>query len=176
PRLCLSDSDDWEDRVNQTADAPSLSPGPTLATSLAVLAVPNSLAESTGLSGPQPWQAILSGPLELRLGDPEESTTSMLLLHAADQAIGDSPEGEQLLGAHIIRMSRQARTEEELLAHASQDGEDATAVAATEQQIYRQRQENPDVPPTAVGPADGTGALVYSWEIGRASCRERDAL
>lgn len=163
PDVWIPDSDVWVDRVNQSADAPSLSPGPTLATSLAVLAVPNSLAESTGLSGPQPWQAILSGPLELRLGDPEESTTSMLLLHAADQAIGDSPEGEQLLGAHIIRMSRQARTEEELLAHASQDGEDATAVAATEQQIYRQRQENPDVPLTAVVPADGTGALVYSW-------------
>ena len=163
PDVWIPDSDVWVDRVNQSPDAPTLSAGPTLATSLAVLAVPNSLAESTGLSGPQPWQAILSGPLELRLGDPEESTTSMLLLHAADQAIGDSPQGEQLLGAHIIRMSRQAQTEEELLAQASDDGEDATAVAATEQQIYRQRLENPDVPLTAVVPADGTGALVYSW-------------
>ncbi|MPV37950.1 VWA domain-containing protein [Georgenia subflava] len=163
PHVWIPDSDVWVARVNLDREEPALVVGPTLATSPVVLAVPTSMARSTRITGPQPWQAILTGPLELRLAEPDESTTSLLLLYSASAALGATPQGEQLLGARIITMSRQTAPEDELLTWASTDDEGAPALPATEQQILRQRGTNSDTPLEAVVPAEAAAAVTYSW-------------
>ncbi len=159
----IPDSSVWVERVNQDPQAPSLTAGPTLATTPVVIAVPATLAETTGVSGPRPWGEILGGPFLVQSGPPAESSLGLLLLHSAERALGATPEGEQLLGGEVIRMSRQSAPDEQLFAYAARDGEAADAVAATEQQVFRQRAENPAAPLTAVVPAEGVGALDYPW-------------
>ncbi len=159
----IPDSSVWVDRVNQDPAAPSLTPGPTLATTPVVLALPATLAESTGMSGSVPWQELLGPPLLPRIGEPTEATASLLLVHAAEQALGGTPHGEQLLGGELIRMSRQTAAEADLLTSAGRDGEEATAVVATEQQVARQHADNPAAPLTPVAPAEGAPALDFPW-------------
>lgn len=159
----IPDSEVWVERVNQDPGAPALTVGTTLASTPVVLAVPSSLAESSGLDGPQPWREILSGPLLPRVSDPTESTASLLLLHSAQQALAGTPEDEQLLGAEMIRMSRQPADADQLVLYAGRDVEGATAVVATEQQVVRQHAENAVSPLVALVPTEGTSSLTYSW-------------
>ncbi|WP_413452034.1 VWA domain-containing protein [Georgenia phoenicis] len=160
-RVWIPDSPLWVDRVNADPAAPALTAGRTLATTPVVIGVPATLAQSAGEA--PPWQEILSGPLSVRVGDPTESTASLLLLHSARQALGGTPEGEQLLGAVMIQLSRLSASEEELVAHAGQDVEGATAVVATEQRVASQRATNAATPLEVVVPAEGTGALSWTW-------------
>ncbi|WP_324649469.1 VWA domain-containing protein [Georgenia sp. H159] len=159
----IPDSDVWVERVNRDPSAPTLTTGPVLATTPVVIGVPSTQAASTGLSGAVPWQEILGGPLHPRLADPAESTTGLLLLHSADAALRGTPQGERLLGAETIRMSRATASDDDLLAQASSDVEGVTAVGTTEQRVFRQRAQYPATPLEVVVPAEGAGALSYSW-------------
>lgn len=162
-RAWIPDSEVWVERVNRSPHAPALTAGPTLATTPVLLAVPATLAGSTGASGPRPWLEIVGGPLEPRIDDPTESTASLLLLHSAQAALGGTPQGEQVLGAAMIRMSRQVADQQDLVRYAGEDPEGAGAVVATEQQVAGQRAANAVTPLEAVVPAEGTGALTYTW-------------
>ncbi|WP_152187434.1 VWA domain-containing protein [Georgenia satyanarayanai] len=162
-RVWIPDSDVWVERVNQDPGAPALTAGPTLAWTPVLVAVPATLAESTGASGPQPWPEILSGPLAPRIADPTESTASLLLLHSAHAALAGTPGGDQLLGAAMIQMSRLVADPDELVRYAGNDAEGVSAVVATEQQVVQQRAVNAVTPLEVVVPAEGTGALTYSW-------------
>lgn len=162
-RVWIPDSEVWVERVNQDPQAPALTAGPVLATTPVLVAVPATLAESTGAGGPQPWREILSGPLAPRIADPLRSTASLLLLHSAHAALSGTPEGDQLLGAAMIQMSRLVADPDEMLTRAGDDAEAAPAVVATEQQVAGQRAGNAVTPLQAVVPAEGTGALTYTW-------------
>jgi Ca-activated chloride channel family protein len=162
-RAWIPDSEVWVERVNQDPRAPALTAGPTIASTPVVIAVPATLAGSTGASGTLPWREILSGPLAPRIADPLTSTASLLLLHSAQSALGGTPQGDQLLGAAMIQMSRQTADEAELVTYAGEDVEGAGAVVATEQQVVRQRAVNAVTPLEAVVPAEGTAALTNPW-------------
>lgn len=162
-RVWIPDSDVWVERVNADPDGPALTVGRPLATTPVLLALPATLAGSTGASGPLPWREILSGPLRPRIADPLESTASLLLLHSAHAALAGTPEGDQLLGAAMIQMSRLVADPDELLRVAGDDAEDVPAVVATEQQVAQQRAANAVTPLEVVVPAEGAAPLTYSW-------------
>ncbi|WP_127572365.1 VWA domain-containing protein [Georgenia faecalis] len=165
PQVWIPDSGIWVERARLGDAGPALTVGPTLATTPVVLAVPGSLAPRAGSLAVQPWQDILRGPLALRVGDPADSTASLLALTSATEALTGTPQGDQLLLTSIIRMSRQAVAGEELLAEASTDTTEATAVAATEQQVFRQLTDATGPPLGVVVPAEGVAPLTYSWVV-----------
>lgn len=162
-RVWIPDSDLWVERVNQDPHAPALTVGPPLATTPALIAVPTTLAGSAGLDGPLPWEEILSGPLAPRIADPMTSTASLLLLHSAQTALAGTPEGDRLLGAAMIEMSRLVADPYELVAWAGEDVEGASSVVATEQLVTQQRSGTAVTPLEPLVPAEGTGSLTYSW-------------
>lgn len=168
PHVWIPDSAFWLDRANLGGEGPTLEAGPVLASTPVVLAAPGSLAQPAGAtdsSAPQPWQDILGGPLEPRIDDPASSTASLLVLASATEALRGTPEGEQLLLASSVRMSRETAGERVLFAQASDDTEGAGAVPATEQQIFQQRADDPASPLSAVLPGEPMGALSYSWVV-----------
>jgi len=165
PQVWIPDSELWIARANEGDTGPALTAGTTLATTPVYLAVPGSIAQPSETAAAAPWQDILGGPIELRVDAPEDSTASLLTLLSAQAAVGGTPQGEQLLLSSTIRMSHQTATGPELLAQASGEPADASAVAASEQQILQHRADNPESTLAAVVPAEGLGSLRYSWVV-----------
>lgn len=154
PDLWIPDSRVWIDRANAGEAEPGLIAGATLATTPLVVAVPASQASADSPGSTSPWRDILTRPLDLRLEDPDTSSTSLLALTSAATALADVPERDLLLTA-LVQRSADAPTEPSLFDQASDDVDGATAVAATEQQVLAQRASDPDAPLSMLVPTNG---------------------
>lgn len=164
--LWIPDSLEWLRRADVPDDR-LLTLSPSVAASPLILAAPESGAEQLRQAATDWERLALAG--RPAVSDPEESAVTLSVLLGVKRALsdGEAPDPEQeeqfrrQMGRDIFALLRHKVGDLDTELEAAADGGLARPVPATEQQIRRLLQENPEADVSAVVPEEGTVLLDY---------------
>ncbi|KYH45629.1 hypothetical protein AZH51_18090 [Branchiibius sp. NY16-3462-2] len=160
PDVWISDSSLWTQDVSTALGSSAPSPGPTIATSPVVVAVPHSLKTQRWATGTPTWSALLAMDVPLTVLNPQASTpTIMALADANTQIRTDNDRTTYFLA--MLRLTRSALPRAELMTHAAEGSRTARAFVASEQEIVAYNSDHETAPLSAVAPASGAAQLTY---------------
>jgi hypothetical protein len=163
PDAWVSDSTLWLEQLRAAKPDEAWTATESVASSPIVVALPQQHAARVGSAKPQ-WRTLLSGPIPVRMADPEADATGRLALFTVHSVLGDKKATRTISGGTMIRLSRTAAgSESELFGTYAQKPAASPAFPASEQAVARFNHENPDASLAAVIPAEGTAALDYPW-------------
>lgn len=160
-QVWIPDSTLWAERVTSAAPSTKLDLGPVVATSPVVFAIPRAAA-SAARPGPLTWSQLISQhAVPLKVASPERSTSSLLALLGAKQAVASSPQDTRALQGLLLTLSRSTTDEGSLRRQALTQAVAAPAFPTSEQQLAHLNQTNPKTPLRAMTPSDATPQLDY---------------
>ena len=163
PDAWVSDSSLWLEQLRAAKPEQAWNVGETVASSPIVVALPQDLAATVGSAKPQ-WRTLLSGPIPVRMADPDADATGRLALFTVHSVLGERKATRTISGGTMIRLSRTAAgSESELFGTYAQKPAASPAFPASEQAVAKFNHENPDTSLAAVIPSEGTAALDYPW-------------
>lgn len=163
PDAWVADSSLWLDQLRAAKPDLEWQKGTSVASSPIVVAMPDPLAAKVGSARPQ-WRNLLSGPIPVRMADPDTDATGRLSLFTVHSVLGTSKATQNLSGASMIRLSRTAAgSEAELFGSYAQDPRTSPAFPASEQAVARFNKGHADESLAAVVPSEGTASLDYPW-------------
>lgn len=158
PHGWISDSPSWNGRI-----APALAtakvatiPGPVLATSPVVVAVPAAIA-GPATTGVRPWMTALSA-MPLASAPPSDNTATALAFVAVWQQLKTNPIANAAMGDAFFRIIRESHPQSQLLA---QSGAASKAFPASEQQLATLVLAGTPHAMRAMVPAEGAPSLDY---------------
>ncbi|HEY7719005.1 MAG TPA: substrate-binding domain-containing protein, partial [Pedococcus sp.] len=177
PDAWVSDSTLWIDQLRAAEPDLEWQKGTSIASSPIVVALPQPLAAKVGSARPE-WKNLLSGPIPVRMADPDADATGRLSLFTVHSVLGTSKANRNLSGATLIRLSRTAAgSEGELFGEYAQQPDASPAFPASEQAVAKFNREHADRTLAAVIPSEGTAALDYPWTVApRLNHRKKDLL
>ena len=156
PDLWIPDSMMWATQVNGRGRG-EVRPGPSLATSPLVIAVPTSLAVTKAS-----WASLVDGQVPMRIADPVSTTSGRLALVAARQALGGDRAIDGPLGAGFVTLSRTAATSDsELLDTLVTNPSTASAFPVAEVTLRAFEKSHPAADAQTIVPSDGTARFDY---------------
>ncbi|YAL82808.1 substrate-binding and VWA domain-containing protein [Dermacoccaceae bacterium W4C1] len=173
PDVWIPDSKVWADNVN-AAKKNTLVSGATLATSPVVMAVPKSLSSNASYTQPRSWSQMLGSDLPVAVSDPNQTTSSLVAIIAANQSSNNKTQRTDLL-SNYLRLSRSATTEDVLYYFAGQNASSARIFPTSEQRLASYNESQPSHPLTAVVPEGGAGELAYTWVTPRTGGADKPA-
>jgi Ca-activated chloride channel homolog len=175
PQVWVPDSSVW---VTQAQGAQVQTAGP-MASSPVVLATSRAAAADRGWSGTAPtWRAALTGARPVALPDLSGSAAQLSALGAVRASADGGAAADDATVQVVLASGRAAvASTADALATDRQNGTDAPAVPASEQQVLAADRADSGAPVVAVYPADGSPSLDYPVvRVGRASAAPAGAV
>lgn len=175
PDVWIPDSKVWVDNINELDSPVELVAGKTLATSPVVMAVPKSLQSMKKLQGKPSWSTLLGNDMPTTTSDPNKTTSSLMAIIAANQAVKSKAAKTDLLSSYL-RLSRSTTTEDVLYYAAGKGAKDARLFPTSEQRLASYNRSHPEAEVKGLIPKEGAGELTYSWVTPKKSDAPKKAL
>lgn len=175
PDVWIPDSKVWVDNINELDGRVKLVAGTTIATSPVIMAIPKSLRSLKGLKGKPSWATLLGDKMPTTTSDPNKTTSSLMAIIAANQAVKSKSAKTDLLASYL-RLSRSTTTEDVLLFAADKDAKDARLFPTSEQRLASYNRSHPQSELKALIPKEGAGELTHIWVTPKGSSAPQEPL
>ena len=164
PDVWVVDNQAWLDSAEASLEAQQkqvqLTELGSVAETPVVVAVPKSLAGPNTV-GAKSWMNL--GALQVTASNPEESTPSAVAFTAVWQAMRSNPLAQGVMGDSFMQVVRASVPQDQLFSNATKPADSARAFPATEQEIWKYNQSNPDSALSAMTPAEGAPVNTYKY-------------
>lgn len=161
PDVWIPDSSTWVDAIDESAGAGQWLEGQSIASSPIVLAVGSQAKGATTKA--TSWTSVINDENDLQMANPDADTASRLAFHAS--RVGEPGRIGLKTGKRLIFLSRfAAPSVNKLFDDYAKEPKKNLPFPASEQEVARFNEENPDLPPLrVVAPQKGTLSLDYPW-------------